>query len=463
MGEMTAFGKFRIVGKLAQRGAWAVFDAVEVALERPVELRVFGEPLTQGSPRQQAFLQRLMRIAAVDHPNVLGILDFNMVMDKGYYTTSPREAVPVSAAFASHEFDLQAEEKKLSVCIELCRGLQAVHDAGLVHGAVGPETVYWDQKRQFAYLAWLPIADVDGREIGHEGAPIPAGRREGEAPGRGEDLYRLSALLHQILTGSAPLGDAPPGSTSTAVAAGGAVEGSHDVMVRALEVDRERATRSASEVAAALEKVLAKQKVRSELEKSVSSIVIPQEMLEAALARKKEQRKRRSSGEGPEAPAAGPAEILSSIPLSPKALGMIVGMIALLVLSPLFGPSGDPGPTPVRPPATDRPPPSRPPPTGSPSPGTPTATPAGSPAASSAPIAPGDISGLKGAGPTDAQSFGPRWDTLKTWILSLPPARRRNLFTYGKLLQVKSGLKQDEAAACRELDQLIQQAVSEGN
>ena len=61
----------------------------------------------------------------------------------------------------------------------------------------------------------------------------------------------------------------------------------------------------------ALDRALSKQRVRAELEKSVSSMVIPEDVLQRALAKKKEQKRRRRKKEGvtpAEAPYVSPLE-----------------------------------------------------------------------------------------------------------------------------------------------------------
>ncbi len=454
MSEMVAFGKFRIVSKLGTRGAWSVFEAVEVALERPVELRAYGNRLPRDSPHEQAFLQRLMRIAAVDHPTLMAVLDFNIVMEKGYYTTSPRDSITIAEAFALRDLDMLDEAVRLQLAIDLARGLDALHEGGIAHGAIGPDTVLWDRKRHFAYFGWVPIIEPSPREFGAEGPALPPGYH-----GKAADLFRLAGLVHQMVSGTAPLAEPPAGTATAAVNVPGMIDGAFEVMERALPVDPSQAMARPADLAQGLERVLAKQRVRAELEKSVSSMVIPQEMLEAALARKKEQKRRRvQKGDvsASELPYLSPLE---TIPGGARTLGAAaLGLVVLIgaVFTSMGGSTGT-LPPPTTPATTSRPPPTARPATSTP------ATPGATPSATAKPAAGagGTIGSLKGAPPTDKENFLDRWGTLKTWVLALPPAKRRNLFTYGKLVQLRSEFKRDEAAACRELDDLIKQAVAE--
>lgn len=447
LAENLAFGKFRILQKRMVRGAWVVYDAVETTLERPAELRAFGPKLPSGSPQEGAFIARLKQLAAVDHANVLPMLDFNIVMELGYYTTSPREALPMSQVFAQRHLDVLDESELLERAMALCKAVEAIHEVGAVHGGITSETVYWDSKRSFPYFAWFPITN-DPKELGIVLPDVPRGFDARQA-----DVYRVTGIVHQMLTGTAPLAD-PQGQPSAAINVPGAVEGVHEVLVDALLQDPERAPHSTAPLVEGLEKVLAKQKVRAELEKSVSSMVIPQEILEAALQKKKEQKRRRRKEQGvspAEAPYVNPLE---QLPGGPKTVAGL-GLAALLMVGAPFLMTDTSGYSKPPPKAPDRP---RPKPKPKPRPGG--GKPKPRPKPSSKPKG-GDVASLKGASSTSADSFLDRWGILKTWILKLPPSKRRNLFTYGKLVQLRSEFKRDESSACRKLDDLIRQAVNE--
>lgn len=446
---MVAFGKFRVDGKAYGKGHWLVYDAVEIALERPVRLRLYGEALPKKSEREQDFIKRIRDVAALDHPNILSILDFGIVMEKGYYTTAPRESAALQFMFAERQLDVLDEEDRLKAVVDLYRGLQHIHEAGLIHGAIGTDTIFWDRKRAFPYFAWFTILDPAETEFGTPAAKAPSGYEGAQA-----DVFQLGRVAHQIVTGTAPLGiDDAPGET-TAVNVPGATEGVFEVLQDILHKDPSRCPASAEDAAQAFDKVLAKQKVRMELEKSVSSFVVPQEMLEAALAKKKEQKRRKRKDEGI-SPAEMPyASLLESIPGGPKVTGIMAVLALMMIVYPFVGAGGG-GATPAPRPAT-RPKPAslnRPKPATRPKPPTRRVT--------KKPASAGGIESLKGAAPTDKDTFLPRWSTLKSWILSLPPAKRRNLFTYGTLVQLRSEFKRDERQACQKLDDLIRQAVGE--
>lgn len=452
MSEMVAFGKFRILAKKFSRGSWTVHEATEVQLDRPVELRTYSNRLPKDSEFEKQFIATLTRIAGFDHPHIGNVLDLGVVMERGYYTTSPRDAVPLAEAFPEKLLDGIPEDQLIQHAVGLVAALETMHSAGFVHGALGPDAIYWDKKRCFPYITWFPIRAKNGDEFRFTLPPVPAGFE-----GNAADLFRMAGVVHQMLTGTAPLADPGAVGTTAAVNVPGGIEGVYEVLSQALAVDPAAAFPDAASMRAALEKTLGKHRVRLELEKSVSSMVIPQEVLEAALAKKREQKKRQRAEQGvtpAEAPYVSPLEGPGGAPALKIAGGlMVVGLLAAPFLW------GEAPPPPPPPPPTTRPPPTLRPVATRPATGSAPAT-----GTTSTPAAPASgLAALKDAGPTGEDNFLDRWNTVKTWILALPPAKRKNPFSYGNLVQLRSEFKRDAIGACQKLDDLIKQGIAESN
>ena len=455
MGEMVAFGKYRVVEKRRARGSWIVYDVVDVEHDRKAELRVYTNRLVEGSDSAQDYLKTLNRIAELDHPNLPTIWDLGVVMEKGYYTVPPRDSVPLAEALAERELAFMDEVELMEAASQLCAAVQTLHDAGLFHGALSTESVYWDRRRTFPYISWIPILSPSPDELRLKLPEIPAGY-----VGKSDDLYRLAGIMHHVLTGTSPLGDADEIGSSAAVNVPGGIDGVYEVMERALSQDPSANFESVAELTQALEKALSKQRVRAELEKSVSSMVIPEAVLQRALEKKKEQKRRRRQEDGV---SAAEAPYVSPIEGTQGKMAAAIGAMVLMGLAyPLLGPStttvSRPRKTSSRP--ANRPPLKRP---GIKKPSTTTKPAPGKKDDDKDKKKDSGVTALRGAAPTSANDFMGRWSTLKGWILSLPPAKRRNLFTYGKLVRLRAEFKKDEYGACRKLDGLIKQAVSEAD
>ena len=63
--------------------------------------------------------------------------------------------------------------------------------------------------------------------------------------------------------------------------------------------------------------------------------------------------------------------------------------------------------------------------------------------------------------PTDLTNFRERWQQLRKWYVSLPPARQGSLFPYENIMRAKLDFATDPQKACHQLDQLYDKASSE--
>src|SRR5256885_1142521 len=79
--------KLRVVGNY-----YVVYEANQVVLDRRVELRVLTVKAEPGTPEYQRFALECKTLAALDHPNILKVLDIGVAMDHIFYVTDFREA-----------------------------------------------------------------------------------------------------------------------------------------------------------------------------------------------------------------------------------------------------------------------------------------------------------------------------------------------------------------------------------
>src|SRR5437773_2080538 len=79
--------KLRVVGNY-----YTVYEAIQVGLDRRVELRVLNYKANPGTPEYQRFALECKTLAALDHPNILKVLDIGMAMDHIFYVTDYRDA-----------------------------------------------------------------------------------------------------------------------------------------------------------------------------------------------------------------------------------------------------------------------------------------------------------------------------------------------------------------------------------
>jgi serine/threonine protein kinase/outer membrane protein assembly factor BamB len=180
----------------------------------PVMLELHNDP-----PRSLAdvelFRAAIEAVAAVRHPVIPSIREIGEVNDRLYEVTSAVEGVTVDSALREHGPLPRADA--LAVCTELADALDMLADAGVVHGAIGPLTVWLNDRTRapsapFVSLRGHGTVPPSVAELAPVGAlPPPDDLRylapeqlRGAAPTRRSDQYALACLTLHCLTGAPP-------------------------------------------------------------------------------------------------------------------------------------------------------------------------------------------------------------------------------------------------------------------
>jgi hypothetical protein len=156
-----------------------------------------------------AFLQEAQALAKFKHPNIVRVLRFLEANGTAYLVMEYEAGEPLSVWLRRHGGFLD-EPMLLSVFLPVLGGLQAVHDAGLLHLDIKPDNIYLR-----AGGAPLLIDFGSARQFrrGSEASQRVALSRGYAAleqyPDRGErgpwtDLYGVGATLYRCITGKEP-------------------------------------------------------------------------------------------------------------------------------------------------------------------------------------------------------------------------------------------------------------------
>lgn len=198
---------YTISRHLARGGMAEVFVAEQIALQRPVALKILRMAEAGGADAVERFEQETRLIAELSHPNIVGIHDVGHSSDGALYYAMP--FLPGGDLTARASPRPLAEIRKLLSC--LLNALGYAHGKGIVHRDIKPANVLFDEHGT-PQLADFGVAirtlnserlTQVGLTVGSTGYMSPEQARGMPVDAR-SDLYSVGVLAYELLTGSLP-------------------------------------------------------------------------------------------------------------------------------------------------------------------------------------------------------------------------------------------------------------------
>ena len=198
---------YAVEAALGSGGMATVYRARQLALDRPVAIKVLRAYGREAPELMQRFEQEAKLIAALDHPNIVAIYEVTR--------TEEGDACYVMPLF--EHGDLASRPKPMAES-EIRRVLAAVLDAlghahakGVVHRDVKPANVLFDARGKPLLADFgvaLKVANRErltshGRTVGSSETMSPEQARGDPVDGR-SDLYSVGCLAYELLTGYPP-------------------------------------------------------------------------------------------------------------------------------------------------------------------------------------------------------------------------------------------------------------------
>jgi len=248
--------RYRIHGLLGAGGMGEVYRADDLKLGQVVALKFLPEGVERDPGRLARFLQEVKIARQVSHPNVCRVYDVLEV--HGHHVLSMEYVDGEDLASLLRRIGRLPSDKALQIARQLCAGLAAAHELGVLHRDLKPANVMIDGRGR-ARITDFGLAVIGEQAAGSaEIAGTPAYMAPEQLAGKPltlrSDLYALGLVLYEIFTGRRPFKegasrDAAPTHPSHHVERmDPAVE---RVILRCLESDPKNRPASAQMIAAA--------------------------------------------------------------------------------------------------------------------------------------------------------------------------------------------------------------------
>ncbi len=137
---VVAGGRFRLVRPIGDGGMGSVWQAHDEVLGRAVAVKIV--PASREDELYRRFHREARIIRKFSHRNIVEVLDAGEIPEEGllFMAMELLHGSPLSNHLRPGE--PLAPREILPVLIEVCRGLEAAHAAGVIHRDVKPENIF---------------------------------------------------------------------------------------------------------------------------------------------------------------------------------------------------------------------------------------------------------------------------------------------------------------------------------
>ncbi|HEY6931469.1 MAG TPA: serine/threonine-protein kinase, partial [Thermoanaerobaculia bacterium] len=256
--------RYRIIGLIGRGGMGEVYRADDLKLGQPVALKFLPKSLSMDGDRLERFFAEVRNARQVAHPNVCRVYDIGEIEGEHFLSMEYVDGEDLSSLLK--RIGRLPPDKALELSRQLCAGLAAAHDRGILHRDLKPANVMIDGRGRARIMDFGLAVAVDEGAAETETSGTPAYMAPEQFAGKGasvrSDLYALGLVLYELYTGKRVFDaitieayrkkHSEETPTSPSVLLPDFDPAVERVILRCVEKDPQRRPASAAQVAAAL-------------------------------------------------------------------------------------------------------------------------------------------------------------------------------------------------------------------
>jgi len=196
-------GRYQILGLLGRGGMGEVYRAEDLSLGQSVALKFLPDYVAADADRLARFRTEVSVARQVSHPNVCRVYDIGEA--EGHVFLSMEYVDGEDLASLLRRIGRLAPDKAAEMARQLCAGLAAAHDKGVLHRDLKPANVMIDGRGRVRLADFGLAGGVEVETPGLAGTPAYMAPEQfaGQAASVQSDIYALGLVLYEMFTGKA--------------------------------------------------------------------------------------------------------------------------------------------------------------------------------------------------------------------------------------------------------------------
>ncbi len=198
---------YKILEKLGEGGMGVVYKAHDTKLDRVVALKFLPYYLTSDATEKERFYHEARAASALLHPNVAVVFEINEHDGQVFIAMEFVEGKTLKQIIQEGTLPLR---ELLDIAIQVCDGLAAAHERGIVHRDIKSENILVTSKGQ-PKITDFGLSKVRGAtKLTKTGSTLGTAAYMSPEQARGEevdhrsDIFSLGVVLYEMLTGKLP-------------------------------------------------------------------------------------------------------------------------------------------------------------------------------------------------------------------------------------------------------------------
>lgn len=207
----TVDSRYTLVEDLGQGGMGSVYRATDEQTGSDVALKYCH--LDEDTHRRR-FSREVRSMETIDHRHVMTVLQSNTDHEPPYFTM-PIASYSLKERLRNEDGGI-SEDEAIGVFLDICRGVQALHNSGVTHRDIKPGNVMI-MNDEIVTVADMGLAKIEPRDtttltmtadvLGTHSYMAPEQQKPGGSRDADEktDVYQLGKTLYEIITGENPI------------------------------------------------------------------------------------------------------------------------------------------------------------------------------------------------------------------------------------------------------------------
>ena len=219
----TTLSHYRVMERIGEGATSVVYKAEDLALGRPVALKLLPPALSVDLGRIARFQHEARTTSTLNHPNICTIYEIDQHEDRHFIAMEFLEGQPLSTLLGGRPMECY---RLVELCIQIADGLEAAHAERVIHRDLKPANIYVTHQDRVKLLDFgLAVLMPSGSRsrnpssatwLAEPGGTTPYMSPEqtlGEQLDTRSDLFSFGIVLYEMATGGRPFS----GSTNAAV------------------------------------------------------------------------------------------------------------------------------------------------------------------------------------------------------------------------------------------------------